>query len=48
VSALLRVAWRTVGRSVTRVAEEAGAGVDRFAGLTRTGIDEIADKQGHR
>ena len=48
MSALLRVAWRTVGRSVTRVAEEAGAGVDRFAGLTRIGIDEIADKQGHR
>jgi len=48
VGALLRVAVRSVGRSVTRVAEEAGAGVDRFAGLTRIGIDEIASKKGHR
>jgi hypothetical protein len=48
VGELLRVAVRSVGRSVTRVAEEAGAGVDRFAGLTRTGIDELADRKGHR
>jgi transposase len=48
VSELLRVAWRTVGRVITRVAKETGAGVDRFAGLTRIGIDEIAYKKGHR
>jgi transposase len=46
--ALMRVAWRTVGAIVTRVAEDAMAGVDRFAGLRRIGIDEISYKKGHR
>jgi transposase len=35
VAELLRVAWRTVGRILTRVAEEAGQGVDRLEGLRR-------------
>ena len=48
VAELLRVAWRTVGRMVTRVAEEAEASVDRLAGLRRIGIDEIAHRRGHR
>jgi len=48
VAELLRVAWRTVGRIVTRVADEAGAELDRFAGLHRIGIDEISHKRGHR
>jgi len=45
---LMRVAWRTVGAIVTRVAADAMAGMDRFAGLARIGIDEISYKKGHR
>ena len=45
---LMRIAWRTVGAIVTRVAADAMVGVDRFAGLRRIGIDEISYKKGHR
>jgi transposase len=45
---LMRIAWRTVGAIITRVAEDAMTGVDRFAGLARIGIDEISYKKGHR
>jgi len=48
VAELLGVAWRTVGRMLTRVAEEAGHGVDRLAGLRRIGIDELSHRKGHR
>ena len=48
VAELLRVAWRTVGRMVTRVAQEAGQDIDRLAGLRRIGIDEISHRKGHR
>jgi transposase len=48
VRTLMRIAWRTVGAIVTRVAADALAGTDRFAGLSRIGIDEIAYKRGHR
>jgi transposase len=48
VAELLRVAWRTVGRMVTRVAQEAGQDIDRLAGLRRIGIDEISYRKGHR
>ena len=48
VTELMRIAWRTVGAIVTRVAADATAGVDRFAGLRRIGIDEISYKKGHR
>src|SRR5207247_5540841 len=48
VAELLRVAWRTVGRMVTRVAEEAGQDVDRLEGLRRIGIDEVSHRKGHR
>jgi transposase len=50
VAELLRVAWRTVGRIVARVAQEAetSTGIDRLAGLRRIGIDEISHKRGHR
>src|SRR5215211_5217799 len=48
VGELLRVAWRTVGRVCTRVAAEQATRVDRFAGLRRIGVDEIAYKKGHR
>jgi hypothetical protein len=39
--ALMRIAWRTVGAIVSRVAEDAMAGVGQFPGLRRIGIDEI-------
>jgi transposase len=48
VCELLRIAWRTVGSIITRVAGEAMATRDRFAGLRRLGIDEISFKRGHR
>lgn len=48
VSALMRVAWRTVGAVITRVADQAMAGIDRFEGLRRIGIDEISYKRGHK
>ena len=48
VTGLLRITWRTVGRIVTRVSADAQARVDRFAGLTRLGVDEISYKRGHR
>ena len=48
VAELLRVAWRTVGRVCARVAAEQATRVDRFAGLRRIGVDEIAYKKGHR
>jgi transposase len=48
VGELLRVAWATVGRIVTRVVADAEAGRDRLAGLRRIGIDEVSYKKGHR
>jgi transposase len=48
VVALMRVAWRTVGAIVTRVAADAGQARDRFAGLRRIGIDEISYKRGYK
>lgn len=45
---LMRIAWRSVGAIVTRVADDAMAGVDRLEGLRRIGIDEISYKKGHR
>lgn len=48
VSALMRIAWRTVGAVITRVAEHAMAGTDPLAGLRRIGIDEISYKRGHK
>lgn len=48
VTALLRIAWRTVGKIVTRVSNDALAGKDRFGNLKRIGIDEISYKRGHR
>jgi transposase len=44
----LRIAWQTVGRIVSRVSAEAEAKLDRFANLTRIGIDEISYRKGHR
>jgi transposase len=48
VTELMRIAWRTVGKVITRVSADIDARVDRFAGLSRIGIDEISYKRGHR
>jgi transposase len=48
VAELLGVAWRSVGRMVTGVAQEAGANLDRLEGLRRIGIDELSHRKGHR
>lgn len=48
VVGLMRVAWRTVGAIITRVAVDAVEGADRFAGLRRIGIDEISYKRGYK
>ena len=48
VAQLMRVAWRTVGAIVERVAEEAQRDVDLLGGLKRLGIDEISHRRGQR
>ena len=48
VTALMRVAWRTVGSIITRVWAEVEAATDRLEGLARIGIDEISYKKGHK
>lgn len=48
VERLMRIAWRTVGAIVARVAVDANARVDRWANLRRIGIDEISYKKGHK
>jgi hypothetical protein len=42
----MRIAWRTVGAIITRVWADVDALHDRFANLTRIGIDEIAYQRG--
>ena len=48
VTELMRVAWRTVGSIVERVWDDTEGLFDRFADLTRIGIDEISYKRGHK
>jgi transposase len=48
VAELMRVAWRTVGGIVERVAGEARREVDLLDGLRRIGIDEISHRKGQR
>ena len=45
---LMRIAWRTVGAIITRVWADVEQLHDRFADLSRLGIDEISYKRGHR
>ena len=45
---LLRVAWRSVGKVLTRVLADERKRVDAFANLERIGIDEISYKKRHR
>ena len=46
VAELMRVAWRTVGTILERVAAEARREVDLLDGLRRIGIDEISHRKG--
>lgn len=48
VTELMRVAWRTVGSIIERVWADTEGLFDRFADLTRIGIDEISYKKGHK
>ncbi len=48
VAELMRVAWRSVGGILERVAAEARREVDLLAGLKRIGIDEISYRKGQR
>jgi transposase len=48
VTAVMRIAWRTVGAIITRVWADIDAQGDRLDGLRRIGIDEISYKRGHR
>ena len=48
VGALMRVAWRRVGRTITRVVAGAEQQADPLDGLGRMGIDEISHRKGHR
>jgi transposase len=47
VTELMQIAWRTVGGIIARVWADTGGLTDRFAGLTRIGIDEISYRRGH-
>jgi transposase len=48
VAELMRVAWRSVGQVLERVADEQRAKVDLLDGLRRIGIDEISHRKGQR
>jgi transposase len=48
VAELMRVAWRTVGAIIERVAAEAVREVDLLDGLCQIGIDEISHRKGQR
>jgi transposase len=48
VAELMRVAWRSVGTILERVAAEAVRDVDLLDGLRRIGIDEISHRKGQR
>ena len=48
VAELMRVAWRSVGTILERVAGEAARQVDLLDGLRRIGIDEISHRKGQR
>jgi transposase len=45
---LMRTSWRTVGGIVARMVADRDRTVDRLAGLTRIGIDEISYRKGQK
>lgn len=48
VSKLLRIAWRTVGRIIRNVGDEARSRIDLLDGLRRIGIDELSYRKQHK
>jgi transposase len=48
LSTLLRIAWRTVGSILERVATSMRTRFDPFPNVTRIGIDEVSYRKGHR
>ena len=44
ITALMRVAWRTVGAIIARMVAERGALIDPLDGLRRIGIDEVSHR----
>jgi transposase len=48
LSEYLRIAWRSVGRVISRVVAERSAGTDRLDGLSKIGIDEVSFRKGQR
>jgi transposase len=48
VAELMRVAWRSVGRMITRVIAEGLEREDALEGLVRIGIDEVSHRKGHK
>lgn len=48
LASLLRVAWRSVGAILERVAKSMRATFDPYAEVTRIGIDEVSYRKGHR
>jgi len=48
VCSLLKIAWRSVGRILERVAASMKGARDPFANVTRIGIDEVSYRKGHR
>lgn len=48
VTELMRIAWRTTGAIVERVAEGLAAGRDPLDGLRRIGVDEVSYKRQHK
>lgn len=48
VTQLMRIGWVTVGAIIARYWADTAAAKDRFAGLSRIGIDEISYKRGHK
>lgn len=44
----MRIAWKSVGNTLSRVVEDAREATDPFDGLKRIGIDEISYRRGHK
>lgn len=48
LASLLKIAWRTVGRILERVAQSMSEVREPLANVTRIGIDEVSYRKGHR
>ena len=48
LSQLMRIAWRSVGRIISRVVDERSTIEDRLDGLSKIGIDEVSFRKGQR